>query len=536
MLREDEFFHNLSEDKLWQRYCGFLDLSMLEFMRTQESLLMEEIHLIEPSTLGQKIMAGAKPGSIEEFRRMVPLTTYHDYEPYLSKQQEDALAVKPFTWSHTSGRGGNYKWIPYTQRALDTAARRLLAIAILAGARRKGDVVVRTGDRFLLALAARPYISGTALHYLATYCFSLRVIPPLELSEQLEFQERVALGFKMALKTGADEVSSIASVLVKVGEQMSGQARTMKLSRSLMHPAILFRLARAKLRAGAGPILPKHLWQPKAIMTGGTDTAIYKQQTAYYWGKEPYEAYGATEAFPMALQAWNKKGMTFVPDIAFLEFIPEEERKKEKADKGYHPATVLINEVEPGKDYELVLTHFYGMPLLRYRMRDLLTVAALEDTETGVKLPQFVFRARVDDVIDLAGLTQLDEKTVWRAIAESGVKYQDWTARKEYAHDKTFLHLYLEMKPGEKPGEKPDRLDELIDGKLQAIDVDYRDIGNWLNLQPVQVTVLASGTFAHYYQEKQKEGADLAHLKPPHMNATDTMIQRLLFFSQKQSQ
>ncbi|MDO8491815.1 MAG: GH3 auxin-responsive promoter family protein [Dehalococcoidia bacterium] len=527
MLREDEFFHNLSEDKLWQRYCGFLDLPMLEFIRTQKSLLMEEISLVGSSPLGQKIMGGAKPESVEEFRRLAPLTTYHDYEPYLSNRQEDALAEKPFAWSHTSGRGGNFKWIPYTQRALDVASRRLLAILILAGARRKGEVVIRPGDRLLLALAPRPYISGTALHYLATYCFSFRIIPPLEVSEQLDFQGRVALGFKTALKTGVDEVSSIASVLVKVGEQMSGQARTMKLSRSMLHPAILLRLARAKLRAGSGPILPKHLWQPKALMTGGTDTAIYKEQTAYYWGKEPYEAYGATEAFPMALQAWNKKWMTFVPDIAFLEFIPEEERQKEKQNKGYQPATVLLNEVETGKNYELVVTHFYGMPLLRYRMRDLLTVAALEDPDTGVKLPQFQFKARVDDVIDLAGLTQLDEKTVWRAIAESGVKYEDWTARKEYDHDKTYLHLYLEMKKGQ----QQDNLDHVIDNKLQELDADYREIGSWLNLQPVKVTVLSSGTFGSYYQEKQKEGADLAHLKPPHMNASDAMIQRLLSFS-----
>lgn len=527
MLREDQFFHNLSEEKLWQRYCGFLDLSMLEFTRTQESLLMEEINLVGASALGQKVMAGARPESVQEFRRMVPLTTYSDYEPYLSNKQEDALTEKPLAWSHTSGRGGAFKWIPYTQRALDAASRRLLAILILAGARRRGEVVVRPGDRLLLALAPRPYISGTALHHLVTYCFSFRVIPPMEVSEQLDFQGRVALGFKTALKTGADEVSSIASVLVKVGEQMSGQARTMKLSRGLLHPAVLLRLARAKLRAGSGPILPKHLWQPKALMTGGTDTAIYKERTAYYWGKEPYEAYGATEAFPMALQAWNKQGLTFVPDIAFLEFIPEAERRKEKENKGYKPATVLLNEVEVGQDYELVVTHFYGMPLLRYRMRDLLTVAAMEDRDTGVKLPQFLFRARIDDVIDLAGLTQLDEKTVWRAIAESGVNYEDWTARKEYDHDKTYLRLYLEMKSGE----THDHLDEMIDNKLKELDVDYREIGSWLNLQPVKVSVVSSGTFGRYYQEKQKEGADLAHLKPPHMNASDDMIKKLLFFS-----
>jgi len=71
----------------------------------------------------------------------------------------------------------------------------------------------------------------------------------------------------------------------------------------------------------------------------------------------------------------------------------------------------------------------------------------------------------------------------------------------------------------------------MIDHQLKTIDVDYRDIDKWLNLQPVRATLLSAGTFQRYFEEKQKEGADLAHLKPPHMNASDAAIQRLLQLS-----
>ena len=95
MLREDKYFQSLGEEELWQRYCSFLELSVEQFMETQEHLLKEQIELVAESSLARKIMGNNKPSSIEEFRRLVPLTTFEDYEAPLNKHQEDVLAVKP---------------------------------------------------------------------------------------------------------------------------------------------------------------------------------------------------------------------------------------------------------------------------------------------------------------------------------------------------------------------------------------------------------------------------------------------------------
>jgi hypothetical protein len=227
------------------------------------------------------------------------------------------------------------------------------------------------------------------------------------------------------------------------------------------------------------------------------------------------------------MQAWNKKWMTLVPDCAFFEFIPEEERQKIVENPGYQPKTILLNEVKPGKTYEVVVSHFYGMPLLRYRLHDLVTFVALSDEEAGIRLPQLVFKARVADMIPLAGLAQIDERTVWQAIENAGLKNSGWTAHKEYDNSHSYLRLYIELKK-----ERTDSdIAQMLDHQLKAIDVDYRDIDKWLNLQPVRATSLPTGTFQRYFEEKQKEGADLAHLKPPHMNASDAVIQRLLRLS-----
>ena len=51
-------------------------------------------------------MRGARPRTVEEFRELVPLTTYKDYCPELLEKREDILPAKPVLWAHSSGQVG----------------------------------------------------------------------------------------------------------------------------------------------------------------------------------------------------------------------------------------------------------------------------------------------------------------------------------------------------------------------------------------------------------------------------------------------
>ncbi len=529
MLNEDKYFKDLTKAELWQRYCGFLDLSIQEFMELQRDLLMDQIERVANSTLGNKIMRNGKPKSVEEFRRTVPVTTYADYEPYLSERRDDALADKPVFWAHSSGVGGQFKWIPYTREGIDASITSFISMLILGSARRKGEVNISLGERMLMLLPPPPYVSGSAVQYMDKYGFTSRIIPPLEEAGKMEFPDRIAMGFRIAMGTGIDAIFSIASVLVKVGEGMASHARRTKFSLSLLQPSVLSRLSRAWLRSRIGnrAMLPRDLWQPKAILTLGVDTEIYRGDIVHYWGQTPYEIYGGTEVFPIAANAWNKKWLTFEPKGAFYEFISEEEQQKAKDDPGYQPKTVLLDEVEAGKSYEMVVTQFRGMPLLRYKLGDIVTITALADKESGINLPQMKFKCRTDEMIHLAGLAKLDERTLWQALVNTGLKYQEWTVQKEFHLGQAYLHFYVE------PKENCDaqKLENLIDAQLKSIDPDYRDIGFQLGLQPVKVTFLSEGTFNRYFAERQREGADPAHLKPRHVNMSDNVVQRLVRLS-----
>jgi len=423
---------------------------------------------------------------------------------------------------------GRFKWIPHSSEIAEISVRYYLTALILSSCSKKGEINIEPGTRLLAVTAPPPYASGVVLLNLIQR-FSLRLMPPAEGSDTMAFLERVKMAFQMALKDGVDVIGAIASTMVRIGEEFSGQARSMKFSRSLLHPKVVSRLLQAWLRSKRGKraILPKDIFRPKGILVSGVDTSIYKDSVAHYWGITPHEIYSGTEGLAYAVQAWNRKGMVFFPDTVFLEFIPYQETVEHQDSTDYQPSAVLLNELEEGKLYEVVITNFYGMPLLRYRLNDVIKVITVKDNETGIRLPQIAFQRRVGDVINLGGLCWLDEKTIWQAIANTGIKFTEWTACKEYDRDRTLLRIYIELKEKKEQGD----LERKIEEQLKIIDINYEDIYSHLALQPVRVTLLRAGTFQSYMEEKIEEGANLAHLKPTHVNPPEAIIQRLMELS-----
>jgi hypothetical protein len=523
MITKDELFKTGNQERIWQKYCGFLDLSLAEFMEIQEQLLMEQIELVYDSPLAKKFMP-KKPKDVSEFRKLVPLTTYSDYAPYLNKKNEKILATKPYFWARTSGRGGAPKWIPYTEKAAEILGRCGISAIILACANKKGEVSIGNGVRALHNMPTPPYVSGVLLQTIAQQ-IDVHLMPSLDYENE-DFADRIRVGFGMALRNGVDVVTSLSSVLMAMGDRFVEGSGQLKFNRHMLHPQIMWRLITAWLRSKREKrtMLPKDLWHLKGILAYGMDTDIYREKLIYYWGKNPISIYGATESGPIATPAWNKKCMTFFPLSSFREFVPEQEWLKSRENKDYQPSTVLLNEVKPGERYEVIITNFYGMPLLRYRIGDLIKVITLKDEETGIKLPQVVFESRADDLIDISGFPRLDEKTIWQAIANTGIRYEEWTARKEKEGNEPLVHIYIELKQKIEAKE----LEGLIHHELVTINQDYRDLENMIGIRPIRVSILPAGSFQRYYEERKRGGADLAHLKPPHMSASDAVMQDLL--------
>jgi hypothetical protein len=512
-------------DRVWLKYCGFLDLDLPQFMSIQESLLLQQLEKAVHSTLGRKLIGDRIPASIEEYRRLVHLTDYEDYLPELNSDNDTALPQDPHIWASTSGAAGVCRRVPYTLEAYNRALDNLLAVFILACSRQRGQSSLIEGDRVLYNVAPPPYLSGI-LASGASRVFNLRSVMPPDIHDGMDFQEKITKGFEMSLRTGVDIIIAMTSVLVKTGNEFNQMSKKSNLSRHLMHPGELMRVSRAFLRSKLEnrKILPRDLWPVKALIGWGIDTSIYRDLVYKYWGAYPYEFHACTEAGIIAVQSWTRRGMTFVPHSNFFEFIPESEWLRSRKDIFYEPHTVLLSEVKPGERYELVISSFYGMPFIRYRLGHLVRITALEDAKAGIYLPQMVFEARADDLIDIAGFTRVSEKTVTQAIASANIDCEDWTIRKEIREGKPTLHLYIELTNGSMGTD----LGPVLHSELMKADPGYHDLAAMMEIRPLQITVLRPGTFRDYYRRRQQSGSQLAQRRPPRVNASDDIIAGLL--------
>ncbi|OGN87928.1 MAG: hypothetical protein A2158_05570 [Chloroflexi bacterium RBG_13_46_14] len=297
-----------------------------------------------------------------------------------------------------------------------------------------------------------------------------------------------------------------------------------------MHPVATLRLIQAmiKARMASRPIIPKDIWQIKGLVCSGIDTTIYQEEITNNWGVKPLDVYIATETCFIAMQSWDKKGMTLVPYSNFYEFIPEEEYLRNQRDGNYKPKTVLADELVADKIYEIVFTNFHGGSFVRYRIGDLIKVISIGDEETSSTLPQIVFQGRADDIIDISGFVRLNEKEIWNAIQNTYLPYEDWTVRKERSEQNPVLHIYLELAGNHYDDQT---VASLINDQFINMRKDDRNLKGMINLVPIKVTLLKQGTFHEYMRIKQSEGFEIAFLKPHHINPSDAVLDDLLTIS-----
>lgn len=559
MVRPIDLLRQGRKEEVWQMCCGFIGLSLEQFMSIQKRLLLEQIQLLKNCELGRKVMRGAMPETVEEFREQVPLTTYVDYCPELLERTEDVLPAKPAYWVHTLGkfgessygenvlpaelahwmrilgRFGEYlcKWVPMSEAFALEYEKVAGALPLLAGCRNRGDTSLLKEHRKAFYAVGPPKYASGVLAYLAQQAVGYDLLPSN--AEEMSFDERIKAGFQEALYRGIDSINAIPSVLVHVGEQINRLSGNMNMRLVLSHPAAMFRVTRGLIRSKLAhrPMLPKDLWRVKVVVVGGTDCAIFGKRVKELWGKDPLEVYAGAEGGLYATQTWDYEGMTFVPNLNFFEFIPEREWLKWQLDHSYQPKTVLLDEVKAGENYEIVITNFHGGIMTRYRIGDMVRISSLRNEKLNIDIPQMVFHSRADDLIDISGFGRITEKIIWKALENTGIPYVDWVARKEVLNDKPVLHLYLELKGDYVAGEKG--MGAAVYEELQKLDRTYRyniysaygDPESVLGSKPVQVTLFPTGAFANYVSQRQAEGADLGHSKPPHINPSEEVLSLL---------
>ena len=528
-MKFQEKLHQYTKKEIWEEYCGFLNLTTDEFMNIQERLLMEQIELWSSSSLGQSILKGKNPTSIQEFREMVPLTTYEDYSNILLSKQVDALPADPVLWVQTTWEGGVHpiKTAPYTKAMLDSFKHNVISCLILATSRQKGEFDVRVTDHMLYALAPLPFVTGL-LPLVLKDEIDIEFFPPVKDAVNMSFKERNKEGFKQGMKKGLEYFFGLGSVLYYVSQSITttqSGSRSLKETLSGTSPKMILRylMSKKKCKKENRELLPKDLFHLKGFMCAGTDNRCYKADLEKMWGIAPMEIFAGTEPTCIGCETWSREGVYFFPDSCFYEFIPEEELNRAIAIPDYQPRTVLWNEVVAGGIYEIVLTVLKGGAFARYRVGDVFRCTGIGSEKEHNSIPRFQYVDRVPQIIDIAGFTRITEKSIQQAIVLSRLPIASWTAKKEYSDNyRPYMHLYVEL-------QRSNLINSAISIRIlqdqlgiyfRYLDQDYEDLKKILGIDPLKITLLKCGTFELY---ERRYGKKIRPMNPEGFEINDLM-------------
>ena len=529
-MRFQEKLHEYSKEEIWEEYCGFLTLSKEGFMDIQKRLLMEQIELWSSCGLGQSILKGKHPRTIEEFREMVPLTTYEDYAPTLLSKQTGDLPGEPVLWVQTTWEGGVHpiKVAPYTKGMLDTFKHNVMSCLILATSRKKGDFDISVTDHMLYALAPLPYVTGL-LPLLFKDEIDIEFLPSVRDAVNMSFKERNVQGFKLGMKKGIEYFFGLGSVLYYVSQSITsmplGRKKSLKDRLSSISPKMMARymVAKKKCRKENRELLPKDLFQLKGFMCAGTDNRCYKEDLERMWGIPRMEIFAGTESTCIGCETWSREGVYFLPDACFYEFIPENELDKNLADPEYQPRTILWDEVVPGGVYEIVLTVLKGGAFARYRIGDMFRCTGIGSQLENNQIPRFQYIDRVPQVIDIAGFTRITENSINQAIELSSLPIAAWTAKKEFTdNNRPYLHLYVELERDNLAGSAVSIriLQDQLGIYFRYLDQDYEDLKKILGVDPLKITLLKCGTFETY---RRRFGTPIRSMNPGSREISDLL-------------
>ncbi|MGM9521886.1 MAG: GH3 auxin-responsive promoter family protein [Oscillospiraceae bacterium] len=514
------------KEKIWDEYCGFLDLGIDDYMYIQNRLMTEQMLSWGKSGLGKKLLGGAVPETVEEFRRIMPLTEYEDYADVLLPKKADMLPGEPVVWIQTTWEGGlkPIKLAPYTREMLDVYKHNVVAVTMLASGRRKGDFDVKKGDRVLYGGAPLPYATGL-LPSLLNEDVDFVWLPDDDAGSGMSFSQRIKKGFSMAMHGGIDYFFAIGSVANYITENFGKAVKGGGGKRGPVSPAIAMRYIKAKYvcRRDGREITPGDIFKIKGFASAGTDAACYKESLARAWGVSPVEIAAGTESTCIASETWEQQGMAFFPDACFYEFIPESEMLANLQDRSRVPRTCLMNEVHTGEKYELVISVLHGGAFMRYRIGDVYRCVSAE----GGKIPRFTFVDRVPTIIDIAGFTRITEVSISEVMKISNLGIHNWLAKKEFdERGRPFLHMYIELdEEAERRGAVSRQvLTEHLSVYFRYFDSDYNDLKKLLGMEPLKITILKLGTIETYCA---RAGRAVPRISPSDLDVAEILASQM---------
>ena len=454
----------------------------------------------------------AKISTVEEFRQAVPLTAYDDYKPYIDRMVEkgEQKLITDDTisrFSVSSGTTGKAKYIPGVSKIPSLK-----------------DIMPPSGVKILHLInipdeiAYTPFgmpveaISVRVVRSLIEACPDNYVIP----SEAYHISPlSVALYVQMVLALKEPQLNEISSVFIPTvisavmllksrWREMLEDVRSGKIGSTLPLTSEK-RSALEKCLSGPDPIradvlqeileqaetsnyesMLSKIWPQlrviKCLCSG--NMSCFVPTLKHYCGSNIHVSsywYGCTEIdiIGIPVKPLEEVSLFRLAPNNFYEFIPIDKSSERK------PNTLLSNEVEIGKAYEIVVTSSAGF--YRYRIGDYIKI--IDQREQG---PLFDFHGREKMILKLGGHS-LYEANFEKAMT---IFTSTMTSRVDYIisiddHLFSRYKVWIECADVERNG-----LDKYLDKCLQEVDFKYKVDRSNGRLDQLIVAMVKPGTFA----------------------------------------
>ena len=427
--------------------------------------------------------------TIKEFKAQVPIRTYDDIKPWISRARDgerDVLWTGDVTWfAKTSGTTSDRsKLLPVTKDSLKTChykgGRDLLAMFC----DQRPQAPLYSGKHLIIGGSSSLHPDGSGSYTGDLSAIIVRNLPPWvemrrtpgrDITLLEDWEEKVDLMADQIIHQDVRILAGIPSWMLVVADRVLDKTGANSLDE----------------------VWP-NLW---LYMHGGVGFAPYKSEFKRLI-RSPninyMETYNASEGFFGIQESLERDDMALLLDHGiFYEFMPLNEVGNP------HPITLDLRELEIGEEYALVISTNAG--LWRYMLGDVIRLTSRNPYRIKVA-------GRVSSFLNVVGeelMVDQVERAISTTMSKFSISAKEFTVAPRFAVDGHPIgHTWvIELMTNGVSTLSEFDIGETLDKELKSLNSDYdaKRTGD-LVLQMPEVHIVESGTFEVWLKENNKLG------------------------------
>ena len=534
------------------------DISLFEIehytknpMKAQEKTLKKILGRNKNCELGKKYNF-KEIKTIEDYQKNVPLSTYDDYEPLVERmihnREKNIMFSGPnIRYCSSSGSVGKPKILPkgikdlWNMQCIGFSCSVATAYHHL---KRNGIKMPNQMGPLVLILSGHPLEDGKMCNGAGQVPLTyLKAITPffctsptsLLYPEHEELLDTSYLQLRFALENR--KVSYLGSIVVTLLTTMfdyleeNWEMLCADIEKGIINPNIKItpdlykeyskkfkpnpkRAAELRKEFEKGfdtPIAPR-IWPRLTWAYGmiGSNLKVYVEKLRKHIGDNiPIHNMGFAAAegfFAMATELDVHDGV-LLPHCLFFEFLPVNDEEEDDIEDNATP--LLINQLEVGKKYEIVVSNFSG--LYRYRMEDVVQVTRMHNNTPEI---EFLYRRNLGmNIANEKTTTQMVDFAVKNTAEAMGNEFVGHSLYCDYSTNPPRYCLLAEPK---NPVDEADREKyiDILDEQFKDVNEKYFKYRRWGMINRPEVLFLKPKTYWDYREFLRSKGKVLNQIKP----------------------